>query len=444
MEDLQQSILDTCQCDPISAYLCIRVLEIVFNLIKQNKDIHGLTFFDHTFLYTVYADDTTFFLKDKESVKKVMNVFDTFSIYSGLKPNRSKCEIAGISVLKGVSMELCGMECIDLTKNSVKILGIHFSYNKKIENEENFIKLIKKIENVLKIWRIRNLTVQGKITIFKTLAISKVIHLALVTNVPQVIIDQLNKIQKDFIWNRKYPKIKHSTLCNTHENGGLKSVHIPNKLTSLQCSWIKRLYDTTTHCWKIIPAFLIRKKLGKNFIFHSNLSINPNKIKEFPTYYQDILIKWEKNFSSLPSLPSSVASQCLWHNKYIKIDDKTIFSSSLSAKGINFVGQLFQNNQQIKKWDELKTEFDLIEKEKFLIVQIIHALPISWKEILQNYTENSYNLDIQDHHLIKKHQILSLNKLNSATLYEFLIDADKTKPTSQTYFENLFSNFKPD
>ena len=93
------------------------------------------------------------------------------------------------------------MECIDLTNNSVKILGIHFSYNKKTEYEENFIKLIKKIENVLKIWRIRNLTVQGKITIFKTLAISKVVHLALVTNIPQVIIDQLKKIQKDFIWN---------------------------------------------------------------------------------------------------------------------------------------------------------------------------------------------------------------------------------------------------
>ena len=98
-------------------------------------------------------------------------------------------------------MELCGMECIDLTKNSVKILGIHFSYNRKIENEENFIKFVKKIENVLKVWRTRNLTVQGKITIFKTLAISKVIHLALVTNVPRVIIVQLNEIQKDFIWN---------------------------------------------------------------------------------------------------------------------------------------------------------------------------------------------------------------------------------------------------
>ena len=64
-----------------------------------------------------------------------------------------------------MSIELCGMECVDLTKHSVKILGIYFSYNKKIENEKNFMKLILKNENVLKIWRTRNLTVQGKITI---------------------------------------------------------------------------------------------------------------------------------------------------------------------------------------------------------------------------------------------------------------------------------------
>ena len=131
----------------------------------------------------------------------------------------------------------------------MKILSIHFFYNKKIENEENFIILIKKIENILKIWKTRNLTVQGKIATFKVL----------VTNVPYVIFDQLNKIQKDFIWNRKHAKIRHSTHFSTYENVGLKSVDIQNKLTSLQCSWIKRLYNTTTHCWKIIPAFFIKK-----------------------------------------------------------------------------------------------------------------------------------------------------------------------------------------
>ena len=78
----------------------------------------------------------------------------------------------------------------------MKILGIHFSYNKKLETEENFIRHIRKIEKVLKLWRMRNLTLEGKITIFKTLAISKIIHLSLVTNFPMEIINKLNKIQK--------------------------------------------------------------------------------------------------------------------------------------------------------------------------------------------------------------------------------------------------------
>ena len=55
----------TYQGDLISAYLFILVLERVFNLIKQNNDIHDLTFLGHTFLYTACADDTTFFSKDK-------------------------------------------------------------------------------------------------------------------------------------------------------------------------------------------------------------------------------------------------------------------------------------------------------------------------------------------------------------------------------------------
>ena len=93
---------------------------------------------------------------------------------------------------------------------------------------------------------------------FQNFSNSKVVHLALVTNVPHVIIDQSNKNQEDYIWNRKQPKIRQSTLCNTYEKSGVKNVDIPNKLTNVW-SWIKRLYDTTTHCWNIITAFLMKK-----------------------------------------------------------------------------------------------------------------------------------------------------------------------------------------
>ena len=70
--------------DPISVYLFTLVLEIVLNIIKGNKDIHVLDYFNYTLLYTIYANDTTFFLKNNQSVKDLMEVFDVFSIYFGL------------------------------------------------------------------------------------------------------------------------------------------------------------------------------------------------------------------------------------------------------------------------------------------------------------------------------------------------------------------------
>ena len=91
------------------------------------------------------------------------------------------------------------------------------------------------------------LSIEGKITVFKILALSKIIHLALVT-VPKSTILALNKIQKEFFWKNSNPKIKHSTLCSNYEKVGLKNVDITSKIISLQCSWIKRLFDKSAHC----------------------------------------------------------------------------------------------------------------------------------------------------------------------------------------------------
>ena len=93
-------------------------------------------------------------------------------------------------------MAPCGMKYIDLRLYTVKILGFHFSYNKKIENYENFSKQITSIEKVHKLWCLRDLTLEGKVTVFKALAISKIVHLALITNIPTSTIKELNKIQK--------------------------------------------------------------------------------------------------------------------------------------------------------------------------------------------------------------------------------------------------------
>ena len=68
-----------------------------------------------------------------------MKRFDYFSLFSGLKINKTKCEIAGIGVLKGVKHALCRMKCVNLNNEVIKILGICYSYNKNLEHEKNFI-----------------------------------------------------------------------------------------------------------------------------------------------------------------------------------------------------------------------------------------------------------------------------------------------------------------
>ena len=93
----------------------------------------------------------------------------------------------------------------------------------------------------------RNLSLTGKITVFKSLAISKIVYLAMMTPVPKTIVNDLCKLQKEFLWGSSKPKIKHETLCNNYENGGLKCVDISSKIISLQCLWIKKPYEENFH-----------------------------------------------------------------------------------------------------------------------------------------------------------------------------------------------------
>ena len=65
-------------------------------------------------------------------------------------PNKSKCEVTSIGVLKRVKVAHCGMRCVNLHDDTSKILGILYSYNNQLENDENFKKWIAKVENVLK------------------------------------------------------------------------------------------------------------------------------------------------------------------------------------------------------------------------------------------------------------------------------------------------------
>ena len=72
----------------------------------------------------------------------------------------------------------------------------------------NFVRHVWKIGKVLKLWRMTNLTVEGKKNFFKTLAISKIIHISLVTNVPTKIIKKVQNTKKKVFGMETIHKLK--------------------------------------------------------------------------------------------------------------------------------------------------------------------------------------------------------------------------------------------
>ena len=137
-------------------------------------------------------------------------------------------------------------------------------------------------------------------------------YLALLTIVPKNVIFELKEIQNKFLWSNKKSKIKHSTLCNDYKNGGLKNVDIELKIISLKCPWIRRLYNEVDHDCKMIPLNYIHNTLGKNFIFHSNLSIPIKTLIPLPRFYKDIIKSWCSSYFCSPNVPSSISSQYSW------------------------------------------------------------------------------------------------------------------------------------
>ena len=69
----------------------------------------------------------------------------------------------------------------------------------------------------------RNLTLEGRIIIFKTYGFVKIIYLALLIIPPGYISKELERMQEHFIWKHSRPKIQHKTLRMDYKNDGLEN-----------------------------------------------------------------------------------------------------------------------------------------------------------------------------------------------------------------------------
>ena len=122
------------QGDPLSPYLFLLAIEILSINIRDSKDIRGIQLNNEEIKMINYADDTTVFVESVHDAKRLFHIFHKFESVSGLKINRTKTEGFWLGSNKTSNIKPLGLKW----KKSIKLLGIHISYDKELMNKENF------------------------------------------------------------------------------------------------------------------------------------------------------------------------------------------------------------------------------------------------------------------------------------------------------------------
>ena len=181
------------QGDPILPYLFVLAAEFLSEAIRTNTKIVGIKIFEQEHKISQYADDTSLFLKPLESaLRESMLVLSEFQSISGLKVNNEKTKVIKIG---------------EWTQK-IDCLGVSYDVDKfDTISDQNVEKKIIDIKKIINLWNARYLTPLGKVTIIKSLLISKITHVLLSHPTPSTyILNKLNIIFKNFIWKGKTPK----------------------------------------------------------------------------------------------------------------------------------------------------------------------------------------------------------------------------------------------
>ena len=189
---------------PISALLFILVAEILAIKIRSDKDIKGITVKNEEYKLCQLADDTTIIVNDIKSICRSVQTINNFHYCSGLKINQDKTIIIPLGLSrKGTPNLPKDLQKLSFKNNAFKSLGIWFSNNEDEMIKLNFENKIKKMESLINIWTARNLSLKGKVTIIKSMVLPQISHLLTLCFCPKQILDRIDKLIFNFLWNKK-------------------------------------------------------------------------------------------------------------------------------------------------------------------------------------------------------------------------------------------------
>jgi hypothetical protein len=89
----------------------------------------------------------------------------------------------------------------------IHILGLYICQTEKDSVKYNFEPNITKMKSIFNLWKQRNLSLKGKITIINSLAASLIVYPCSTLITLDTILDQIDKIFFNFLWDSNCNKI---------------------------------------------------------------------------------------------------------------------------------------------------------------------------------------------------------------------------------------------
>ena len=333
------------QGDSLSALLYVIQFEPLMSKIRNSSDIKGVTLdLKHlnekvTVKGCQYVDDSNSSLKNIESVPEFFEILKKFEKISGSKVHFGK------TVCLAVDENLTDPAgLLNPTIGPEKVLGAPLGKDRN-DKGDFWEKRIKKMEAKLNIWRLRNLSFEGKALIIRSLGVSQITNALENLSVTEEHIKRINNILFNFLWSGKNYKMKKEICFLPRDLGGLNMVNIQALIKVKRIQWIIRcLKESTGQPWaKLIENYL--RSLDNEFnidFFALKVTDSADSIKKakIPDFYKECIL----SFQELLRIASvRHENEIVWCNDKFKFNGKVLQFKHWSNRGLKLLGDLYSN-----------------------------------------------------------------------------------------------------